>query len=344
MKLEIGSEFWSSPTTQIENGLFPDNTQWYLSGRSALQAIVKELHNCRTVALPAWCCDSMIMPFFTAGLEVAFYPVYIEDGHLIQDIRLDQDALFLMDYFGYSGSTIQTSDTDNYHGTIIRDVTHTLFSKSYTDADFYFGSLRKWCGISTGGFAWTKDKGLLPTGGDDDYGYTMLRRKAMEQKRQYIDGENQFHGHNKDNKFFLRVFSEAEECLEKVGIVSANLQDIRLAKTIDVTELKNKRRENASVLRSCLSHQLMFTEMQDDDCPLFVPIMIPEGKRDQLQKYLIAHDVFCPVHWPIGKHHQVDDKTKQIYENELSLVCDQRYSKEDMIRIVDTIRMFWKEN
>ena len=67
---EIGSEFWNSPIGNKENEIFPDSTQWFLSGRGALQSIIKELKNCRSAALPSWCCDSMVKPFIDAGIKV----------------------------------------------------------------------------------------------------------------------------------------------------------------------------------------------------------------------------------------------------------------------------------
>ena len=66
MAREIGSEFWNVPVIEKSNGLFPESTQWFISGRSALQAIIKELGKPRNVSLPAWCCDSVIKPFVDA--------------------------------------------------------------------------------------------------------------------------------------------------------------------------------------------------------------------------------------------------------------------------------------
>ena len=163
MHWEIGSEFWDIPVSEERNDLFPNYTQWYLSGRSALQAIIKELQNLHTVAMPSWCCDSMVKPFIDAGFDVRFYPVFWRDK-LIQEMGLDCEVLFIMDYFGYT----TTSETlSGYKGIVIRDVTHSIFSSKYSDADYYFGSLRKWCGIWTGGYAWANDKHRLTEGKKD---------------------------------------------------------------------------------------------------------------------------------------------------------------------------------
>ena len=77
--------------------------------------------------------------------------------------------------------------------------------------------------------------------------------------------------------------------------------------------------------------------------PLFVPVLVPEGRRDALRKHLIQNEIYCPVHWPLTEHHKIDQRSAAIYENELSLVCDQRYGAADMERIVKTVKNFWKD-
>lgn len=330
--LEIGSEFWEVPITDQKNIIFSESTQWYLSGRSALQAIIADLGKARSVTMPSWCCDSMIKPFIDAGLEVYFYPVYWHDG-LVQEICFDSDVLFLMDYFGY---TSQKPDLSSYDGIVIRDVTHSIFSKSYDDADYYFGSLRKWCGIWTGGYAWTKDGHLLNFGSNDDSEYVSLRKKAMLQKAEYIKGDNK-------DKGYLKVFDKAEECLETVGIAPSMNRDVEMAKHLDVDLIKQSRRSNATVLRNGFPDWLVFPEMKPKDSPLSVPILVPNRKRDELRRYLINKSIYCPVHWQISRFHKLNEQTAYLYENELSLVCDQRYSNDEMNRIVDVINQFMED-
>lgn len=333
---EIGSEFWNIPETTQPNKCFPKYTQWFLSGRSALQSVIKELKNCHTIAMPSWCCDSMIKPFVDAGIEVCFYPVYWKDG-VVQSLNLDCDVLFIVDYFGYTG--IQPN-LIGYKGVVIRDVTHSIFSSTYSDADFYFGSLRKWCGIWTGGFAWTKDGHQLTMEHSDDFGFAKLRKVAMQKKEAYINMQLCEEPKNTTDKSYLKLFEEAEEILEKVHIGPASERDINAAKYIDVRAVSKKRRENAEVLRNAFPDWLMFSKMNTSDCPLFVPIIVPNEKRNELRQFLIENSIYCPVHWPISKYHKLNEQELFIYRNELSLVCDQRYNKDDMNKIVRKIRLF----
>ena len=333
VRKEIGSEFWNAPTIENENRVFSKSVQWFLSGRSALKSIINDLKHLHTVALPSWCCHTMIRPFLDAGFEVKFYSVYWNVG-LKQDIHFECDVLFLIDYFGYS---VTNPDISGYGGIVIRDVTHSIYSTSYTDADYYFGSLRKWCGVWTGGYAWAKDGHHLIMEQNDDFGYTILREKAMQLKNSYL------HGWGVTDKEYLRVFNEAEEILEKAGISPAAERDVMLAKKIDVGFIRERRRANAKVLREAFPDWLIFREMNDADCPMFVPIFVPDGRRDELRNFLIKNDIYCPIHWPVSDYHKLDEKEQFLYDNELSLVCDQRYAEDDMRRMVQAIEIFMGE-
>ena len=166
--------------------------------------------------------------------------------------------------------------------------------------------------------------------------YISLRKAAMQQKAEYISGL-------KIDKAYLKVFDDAEEALEYIGVVSACERDIDLARKLDVDFIKNQRRTNATILREELHDMLAFDKMEEIDTPMFVPILVSDGKRDALRRYLINNGIYCPVHWPLSEYHKLDEKEISIYKNELSLVCDQRYTEEDMYRMVDAIKQFWKE-
>jgi len=317
---EIGSEFWDVPVSEQSNSLFPENTQWFLSGRSALKAIIAE-NRFQTVGMPAWCCESMTDPFLEAGISVVFYTA----GQSVRELKTD--ALLVMDYFGY------TTDlrADGFHGVVIRDVTHSLFSQTYDDADYSFGSLRKWAGFLTGGFAVGFKQKVTYT--DSLPAFASRRREAMRQKEDYIYGR-------RDSKDYLPLFSEAEKMLDAVGIAEADEGDIALANRLDVSFIRNRRRSNAKYLMSRFQDKLLFPTMADGDCPMFVPIRVKN--RDTLRQYLIENAIYCPVHWPLGCRRPDSVRCKDLYDEELSLVCDQRYDRNDMERLADVITQFQK--
>ena len=51
---------------------------------------------------------------------------------------------------------------------------------------------------------------------------------------------------------------------------------------------------------------------------------------------MFEHEVFCPVHWPLEGMEV--KKGKKMAEHELSLICDQRYGKDDMDLILSLIK------
>ena len=320
MRREIGSEFWEVPTAG-ENHLFPDETRWFLSGRSALEAILRE-NRFRTALLPEWCCDSMIRPFLEAGIAVSFYPTWEGPGDR------EADAVLVLDYFGYTGH----SRADNFRGKVIRDVTHSLFSAVYEDADYCFGSLRKWAGFYTGGFAWGFRESAATAFCES--GYAALRQQAMEEKAAYIQEKS-------DSKEYLSLFSQAEDLLEQPGVFAAADRDVELAKQLDVSGIRRRRRENAAILLDAVREIALFPDLKDSDCPLFVPILTDH--RDELRRHLIRQEIYCPVHWPKTPLHQLTADGERLYDRELSLVCDQRYTPEDMHRVVRAIREFFEK-
>lgn len=281
----------------------------------------------------------MVAPFDEAGIEVTFYPVKHGNGGLRQDVApaVDCDLMLVMGYFGLCDAP---EVPKGYGGVVVEDVTHSLLARSRSgEAGYRFGSLRKWCGVWTGGFAWRTDGTALPEPPvQDDSGYVEKRRRAMEDKAHYIEtGEG--------GKGYLAALADAERWLDRcVGPMGAYRRDVEAALALDVRLLKESRTANAKALLEGLSGirrvRPLFAEVREGDCPLFVPVLL-EG-RDSLREYLTANDVYCPVHWPPPSIHLSNGASAALYGNELSLVCDQRYGIGDMLRTIELIKTWEK--
>ncbi|MDO4940308.1 MAG: hypothetical protein Q4E33_01280 [Erysipelotrichaceae bacterium] len=327
MSREIGSEFCSIPLQDEDNLVFSSDTKWFVSGRAALDYIIKDIkskNNVKTVAIPSWCCESMIEPFIKNDIEVKFYSVTY-DNELVINNNIEADILFRIDYFGYK------QDTIDFKGIVVDDITHSIFSNINRNGDYVFGSLRKWAGFKTGGFAYSNHFSINEELKECD-DYIELRTKAMSDKQKYLDGQIK-------EKTYLDIYEEAEEMLDSLYGYKGFDEDIYNARHLDINFIKNKRRYNAKVLLETVKQCAMFKDVQDDDCPMFVPILVEN--RDELRKYLIDNDVYCPIHWPISNLHKLTVDEKYIYDHELSLVCDQRYGVDDMKRISDLLRRYF---
>ncbi len=336
MVREIGSEFWDIPTKSQNNDLFNDFS-WFVSGRAALRAILRQIPidtglSSISLALPSYLCSSLIEPLEKENINYCFYSVKILNGSLKYDFSsvLDCNVILIMDYFGYESAQI---DPLIKNKIIIRDLTHSIFIKKYDDSDYCFGSLRKWAGYICGGFAYSRF-GKIIASGTQPTKYIELRKMAMFHKAQYISRKT-------NNKQHLRFFRDAEVFLDECDISPCYIDDVEAAKKLDVDFLKKTRRANARLIIRELTDYCLFTQLGQNDCPLCVPIIYK--KRDELRDYLISLNIYCPIHWPKPKqlHNQM---SQELYDNEISIVCDQRYSEQDMKRIIEAIKSFMEKN
>ena len=339
---EIGSEFWTSDTCNHCSD-YPFWNDWrgdkkfYLSGRTALEAIIRDIlrdYDIKTAYLPSYCCHTMIEPFLRHGLKVEFYPVVYKDGSLhISCNDNKHDVTLVLDYFGFHGYAPESlSDT-----VTIRDLTHSLLSANSHElkSDYTFASFRKWGAVAGAAIA-CKSEGKFHSSecqNETNDKYIDIRKRAYALKASYISGQI-------TDKHFLDLFITAEELLEKdYAGYSADNESLDAAAVLK--RYSQARRENAVfLLNGLLKSKLVtpvFPKMRCGDVPLFVPVLVNGDSRDALKKYLIENRIYCPTHWPLSDLHTISSEEKVLYEQELSLICDQRYTVEDMRRIVSVI-------
>src|SRR5699024_2465853 len=253
-----------------------------------------------------------------------------KDG-ISYDINLaeDCDVFFAMSYFGLEDFKLNFAiESFLRRGkTIIEDITHRLLCKeAYSNmAHYSIASIRKWLPVPTGGYI-AKQSGSLSHKPHLESDHLVLQKiKAMEEKHQYLCGDNI------DKNSYLDKFAEFER---KFGSLDSTYMidnlSLDIIKNLDIEKVRTSRRNNARILYDSIEtlphiKPLIPTPNLENDCPLFVPVMIETEKRDDLRKYLIENNIYCPVHWP-----HKDQMSSKIPENELSLICDQRYTEADM--------------
>lgn len=350
--MEIGSEFWIED--KDEKGLKEyeieenKNSILFMSGRTAidyaLEIITKE-KKIENVYFPSYCCQSMLDPFISRNIEVYFYNVSFNEEGFVYDIDCNKkcDLFFAMNYFGYSCNNMDyyIDNFKNKNSIVIEDCTHSWLSKRKynTKSDFVVASLRKWFPIISGGilincskeFKLNKNINLK-----ENDKYTNLKKKAMIEKGKYIKRTDKI-----EKKDFLQKFHKTEEILDcdykeyKIDNISYNILS-----NINFEEIINKRKNNIKEIYKFLEKQKKIKYIKnidmEDDCLLFVPIFLPQKDRNKLKDYLIKNDVYCPNHWPIPNM-IFEEKNKEIYNMELSLICDQRYEAEKIKNYISII-------
>ena len=330
---EIGSEFWieNAPKTLLteRDGVY------CLSGRTAIDLILQEVLKKRivkSVAMPAWCCDSMIAPFLAHGIDVRFY----DYGHTENiEITESNEIFYLTNYFGYENTLdLEVVRKIKESGSIILyDRTHSFLmdDKEYKDlSDYSFASIRKWMGVIGGAVIEGIEKPELR-----DCPYISVKEKAMLYKFRYLTGDNSI---KKDE--FLAAFGEfGHQLAEDYCNYVMDDFSYTLYKQKYLQKMKQHRRENAVYIHENLKGVQFMYEFTDKSVPLFVPVLFEsKEQRDYVRKKLIEQQIYCPVHWPQPKQIPSDYKVNDMVSRELSLICDQRYGLTEMERMVTQIQ------
>ena len=342
---ELGSEFWL-------NNVKTDNRIYVLSGRTAIDLIIQEMGACgkspSSVYMPAYCCDSMILPFWDRGIEILFYDVDYQNGKLEYNIDANQkiDILYVNNYFGYD-NTLSKDIIYHFkeHGaTILYDRTHSLFREDceYQDlADYTFASIRKWMGVPCGAFLSKagKELHLAPL---RDFPYIKDKIDAMIHKAAYMQGDSSI-----AKKRFMDLYgSFGHHLAEDYKNYKIDELSMILWHNSDLLALKNNRNTNATYLQVSLKEIPQIKNMfalTYDDCALFVPVLFESKEiRDSVRQCLTNESIYCPVHWPKPSIIPSDMKVNDIYDRELSLICDQRYNIDDMQHIVEILKKYFK--
>lgn len=161
-----------------------------------------------------------------------------------------------------------------------------------------------------------------------------VKKSAMENKRKYLSNQEAVL-----KEVFLNQYNESGKILdEDYKNYSIDTESLRVIMGIDIEKIKKTRIENTKIiykkLESNRNIEFLINNFNEQDGLLFVPIILEKETRNLLRKYLIENKVYLPVHWPL------EEKNNNIFEQELSLICDQRYTKTQIEWYIDLIQNF----
>ena len=342
--MEIGSEFW-----EFDGKLESDNTKFWnigkdnkftFSGRTSIYYVLKNIllkKNIQTVYFPSYSCISMIQAFEDLGINIEYYDVYYNEG-LKYNIDIDQecDIFFAMNYFGYSSTNMEkyTKIFKQKGKIVIEDITHSIFSnKQYSEySDYLVGSLRKWFPIASGGIA-VNMNGKFEIDLNNNYNqeFFYIKKLAMENKKEYM---NNIYTTQKES--FLNQYSESNKILtQDYKDYQIDKESLNILFRIDLEDIKNKRIKNVKLIKEKLiknpNIKFLVKEDFENDVLLFVPIILENRIRNELRKHLIDKQIYLPIHWPL------EENINNIFNKEISLVCDQRYDVDEIEEYINLI-------
>lgn len=332
----IGGEFKiSADVLQMDS--ISRNEPVYSLGRTCFYAILEDIRKQfpgSGVILPNYLCSSVAEVPNRLGIPFKHYPVnnnFLPDVDSLRKLLECNDekwAVLLIAYYGlvdlndtitairreFPGTTIIVDDVQNFYG----------FGQ-YTDYDYCFTSYRKWFAVPDGGDVLTKNGTRELSGFTEEPNYVQYKVAGNLLKN---------HGDLIDERVALELLEKGEVMMDSEYLYRCSDVSRELFKKIDFARVEIRRRTNAKILHDGLE-QLNIKHLYDEDkTPLFVPIIVPN--RDRLRKRFFSEMIFAPVHWPVESKYL--QGTNELYKNELSLICDQRYDEADMERILRVIR------
>ena len=343
---EIGSYFWldgqegKMPVGDVNWLPSVEDSCFAFSGRNAIDVALRDIldnNSIKTVYAPSYCCVSMLQSFIDRGLKIEFYEVGFENGKFTYALpkNVSGSIVLIMSYFGLSADRTHEAieKLHNNGAIVIEDITHSLLRERTASehSDYLVASLRKWFAVPTGGWI-GKRKGFLSQKPTMDSNHAVVDKIAgMREKFDYLSGKID----SKEN-FLLANATFDNDLIHVDRMLKLDDMSLNIIQGQDIKNVINQRRKNAAVLLGGLrglSDVITLPSVDlTVDAPLFLPVFMETEKRDALRKYLVSRGIYCPVHWP-----EVMGAKVGVRANELSLICDQRYSEGDMAAIVDAI-------
>lgn len=358
MKREIGSFYEYRAYTEeekpelnlqtwIKRKLKMDELLFLSSGRDAIKAAIIDIQEKgkagnKICVLPQYTCDSVIHPFEKEGWQIFYYPVgktFETNYDVMEEILIKYKPSLLLMHTYYGIDTLHNvrkliKEFQQKQGMIfVEDMTQSLgLLEKSSMADYCVGSLRKWFAIPDGGFIASNDP-LIVNIEKEKETFVNMKLKAQKWKASYLQETDQV-----KKEDFLCLNSEAENYLDHSDEICM-ISDIALKQLERLPYEKELRirNQNARYLLSEFEKMnVVKSPIQvSKENPLYIPIFVEN--RTDVQTYLREHNIFAPVLWPIPKEveQDINKDVSYIYEHLLAIPCDQRYSLDDMRKIVE---------
>lgn len=325
----IGGEFaisYDLIQQKKKNGKNDEDKFFYSSGRVALYAILKDIEQTFDksggVLLPDFLCDSITNTVIDAGWNYTFYHIG-RDFHIdctsFNDLDHNKTVILLIDYFGMTDLTKDILGLkEKYPNTVIVvDCVQAYYSMDKYDADYCFTSFRKWFPCPDGAMVLKKTQSKM---------IDIDMEPSVWQQYKFAGNFLKCFPEYVGDDIVLDLLEKGEEYLDKHYLCNWDEESKKIYAALDIELIGEKRRKNAQYLHEKLSDMNIEHIYKEGTTPLFIPILV-DG-RDELRRAFFKENIFTPKHWPVTS--EAVNGVNELYAKELSLICDQRYTLDDM--------------
>ena len=280
------------------------------TGRDALKFII-ERRNIKKIYLPYYLCKVVRDTLEKEGVEIIYYHINEHFEPIIDDYD-NSIYLYLVNYFGILSREDILRIRSKFE-KIILDNTHAFFLQINIDADIIYNT-RKYFGVCDGAYLKTDLEG------------EELPLASSTNRLSYLFGRME-----NDAESFYKSFIKSEESLNNNGILGMSKITHNMLKGIDYKKVKAIREVNYNLLGKELNRKNKLKNMHS---AFMYPLLVEDGKK--LKKKLIENKIYVPTLWD-NYQKPLNDFEKDLLDNLVLLPIDQRYTRDDMQRIIDVI-------
>ncbi len=270
------------------------------------------------VYIPYYTCEVMLEPNQKLGLDYEFYHINEQLEPKSLPKLSEKEAFLYTNYFGLKQNCVKQLATE-FGSHLIVDNAQAFYAEPVAGVDTFY-SARKFFGLSDGAYLYT-DKPLHQDFEQDcsfDRMSHLLKRVDLGAEAGYLDfrlNDDALIGQD------IKTMSKLTEAL-LVGIDYENAKRVRI--------------ENYKKMAEMLGATNQFhLALGAYDVPMVYPYLNDDAT---LKKRLITEKIFVATYWPnVFEWCKPDDLEYRFAEQTAYIPIDQRYNKEDMQRILDSV-------
>lgn len=288
------------------------------TGRNAFEYVLRAKRY-QKVYLPFYTCDVMLEPIKKLNIDYSFYSIDKDFRPVFNYDDIEQNAVFVYtNYFGLCDRIVK--EVSEKCKNLIIDNSQAFYSQPLSGVDTFY-TPRKFFGLPDGAYLYTD----------------MLINDNLETDLSYQRFEHLLGRIDKGGEDFYTAFKKNDEALSNQPIKLMSKLSQKLLSGIDYKTNAKIRRENFILLHSKLrDRNELNLNLDYSSVPMVYPFLVSEGEK--LKKILIQNKVYIATYWPnvlewVGENHY----ESELYKKMNTLPIDQRYSEDDMAKIVSII-------
>lgn len=273
-------------------------------GRSAIRYVIRTLR-IKRMHIPYYTCHTVAAALRAESCEPLFYE--IGEDFLPKEDFPAQDYIIYNNYFGVCGKKVEL--LSKHYPNLIVDNAQSFYTRPQCRAAIY--SPRKFFGLPDGGIVVGNDIPRIDLPRAESWNDMMhlIKRVDINASAGYGD------------------FVKSDENMEVAPMLAMSKLTTALMGNIDAESAAFRREENFAYLREHLPTSFPM-DLSADDVPMVYPYITDNSR---LRSLLIQEKIYVASYWPAVRN------CGDFKDSIVPLPIDQRYSEEDMKRVVEAV-------